>query len=679
MSDLKASKPAPSDAAFDNHLHGLVWEARADTGELTRFGGEAHRILGSYAELTPGKPRFSAEIFHPDDRAQAAAALAHVHATGEPVLFDARVTTGAAEPTWVRSAVRIEDRESIQYLRGVSFDISDLKRAQSEFIRSRARLSYLASVSRILAESLDMETTLQNVAKAAVPEIADWCAVRIISDDQTMERLADVHSDPSREQMLKEMVEEFPPTEDFGPRKVIREGKSQFLPDAAGLAKVVATNPRHLELLQKIGFTSYICVPMRGREQILGIISMAITDSGRRFTEADLELAELLAARASTAIENARLYRDARDELQRRETFIAQLGHELRNPLSAIANAVTVLDREPAASERAVSLRDILVRQTTQLSQLVNDLLDISRITQGKISLNRKPLDLGALVARCVETVQATERATERNIELEIERGPVTIEADEVRVEQIVWNLLANAIKFTDPGGRIEVSVSRREGAAIFAVGDDGAGISPEQLPHVFKPFHQATPGSVEAGGMGLGLALVEQLTRLHGGSVSASSAGPDSGSRFEVKLPLATVSAKPIESTLDDEGTPEKRRVLVVDDNPDALESLRMLLEYVGHEIAVASDGRGAIERVLSWQPEVALIDIGLPDLDGYEVVTRLRAMNLDARPLLVALTGYGQPEDRMRALSAGFDVHLTKPVDLDELTRILSWKGAH
>jgi len=679
MSDLKTSMPASSDPGFESHLHGLVWEARADNLELTRFGGEAHKILGPYAELTPGKPRFSAEIFHPDDRAQAAAALAHVRATGEPVIFDARVITGAVEPTWVRSAVRIEDRESIRYLRGVSFDISDLKRAQSEFIRSRARLSFLASASRILAESLDMETTLQNVAKAAVPEIADWCAVRIISDDQTMERLADVHSDPSREAMLKEMLENFPPTEDFGPRKVIREGKSEFLPDTAGLAQLVATNPRHFELLQKIGFSSYICVPMRGRERILGIISMAITDSGRRFTEADLELAELLAARASTAIENARLYRDAREELQRRETFIAQLGHELRNPLSAIANAVTLLDREPAASARVVSLRDILVRQTTQLSQLVNDLLDISRVTRGKISLSRKPLDLGELVARCVETVQETEGARGREIEVEIGAAPIPVEADEVRIEQIIWNLLTNAIKFTDPGGHIEVSVAQRDGEAIVTVVDDGAGISPEQLPHVFKPFHQATIGSVEAGGMGLGLALVEQLTRLHGGSVSASSAGPDSGSRFEVKLPLATVVGQPTESPIEDESTQEKRRVLLVDDNPDALESLRMLLEYVGHEIAVASDGRSAIERVVSWQPEVALIDIGLPDLDGYEVVTRLRAMNLDARPLLVALTGYGQPEDRMRALSAGFDVHLTKPVDLDELTRILSWKGAH
>jgi hypothetical protein len=195
MSDSKASIRASSDPAFDTHLHGLVWEARADSGELTRFGGEAHKILGASAGLTASKPRFSTEIFHPEDRAQVAAALAHLRATGEPVLFDARVLTGAAEPTWVRSAVRIEERESIRYLRGVSFDISDLKRAQTEFVRARSRLSFLASASRILAESLDFETTLQNVAKAAVPEIADWCAVRIIADDQTMERVADVHSD----------------------------------------------------------------------------------------------------------------------------------------------------------------------------------------------------------------------------------------------------------------------------------------------------------------------------------------------------------------------------------------------------------------------------------------------------------------------------------------------------
>jgi CheY-like chemotaxis protein/two-component sensor histidine kinase len=351
----------------------------------------------------------------------------------------------------------------------------------------------------------------------------------------------------------------------------------------------------------------------------------------------------------------------------------------LRNPLSAIANAVTVLGHEPATNERVLSLRDILARQTAQLSQLVNDLLDISRITRGKISLNRKPLDLGELVARCVDTVRATDGANHREIEVEIRDGPIAVDADEVRVEQIIWNLLTNAIKFTDAGGHIEVSVSHADGQAIFTVSDDGAGISAAHLPEVFKPFHQATMGSVEAGGMGLGLALVEQLTHLHGGSVTAASDGLELGSRFEVRLPLATAAAPPSKSTIEENGTVEKRRVLVVDDNPDALESLKMLLEYIGHEIEVASDGRGAIERILSWHPEVALIDIGLPDLDGYEVVTRLRAMNLDTRPLLVALTGYGQPEDRMRALSAGFDVHLTKPVDLDELTRILSWKGAH
>jgi len=617
MSDLKASKPARSDAAaFDSRLHGLVWEARADSGELTRFGGEAKKILGSYAELSSGKPRFSEELFHPDDRARVAAALAQLRASGEPVLFDARVVTGASEQTWVRSVVRVEDRESNLYLRGVSFDITDLKRAQTDFVRARGRLSFLAGASRILAESLDFETTLQNVAKAAVPEVADWCAVRIISDEQTMERLADVHSDPSRERMLKEMVEQFPPSEDFGPRKVIREGKSQFLPDTAGLADLVATDERHRALLHKIGFTSYICVPMRGRDKILGIISMAITDSGRRFTEADLELAELLAARASTAIENARLYRDARDELTRRETFIAQLGHELRNPLSAIANAVGVLDREPAANERVARLRDILTRQTSQLSRLVNDLLDISRITQGKISLNRKPLDLGALVVRCVQTLQETEGAGEREIEVQVGAGPLTIDADEVRLEQIIWNLLANAIKFTDPGGRLEVSIARDNGEAVFTVIDDGAGISPEALPYIFKPFHQATVDSVEAGGMGLGLALVDQMTRLHGGTVTVESSGLQSGSRFEVRLPLAEPAKQPIKSEHQDKGLVEKRRVLVVDDNPDALDSLRMLLEFIGHEIAVASDGRSAIERVLAWQPEVALIDIGLPDL---------------------------------------------------------------
>jgi len=677
MSDQKASKPGRSDVAPETRLNGLLWEARADTGELTRLGGEAQSILGSYADLSPGKPRLSIDMFHPDDRERVATIIGRLLSTGEPAVFDARIVGAGPEPIWVRNAIRTEQYESGLHLRGVSFDISDLKRAQTEFVRARARLSFLASVSRILAESLDYEKTLENVAKSAVPEIADWCAVRIIATDGTMEPLADVHSDPSREAMLKEMVERFPPTEDFGPRKVIREGKSQFLPDPAGLADVVATGKEHRDLLRRIGFTSYICVPMIGRGHVLGIISMAITDSGRRFTEADLELAEVLAARATMAIENARLYREARDELQRRETFIAQLGHELRNPLSAIANAVAVLNTSRPDDERAIRLRDILKRQTSQLSRLVNDLLDVSRVTQGKISLNRLPLDLGELVTRCVETLKETDGADGRDIDVQFDADNLTIEADEVRVEQIILNLLTNAIKFTEPDGLIEVAVSREDGNALFTVTDDGAGISPDELPNIFKPFHQADVGSVEAGGMGLGLALVEQLTRLHGGSVAVSSPGPGQGSRFEVRLPLAPPKSPPLRADAAADKAVHRKKVLLIDDNPDALDSLRMLLEFVGHEIDVASDGCSGIERVLAWHPEAALIDIGLPDIDGYEVVSRLRAMNLGSRPLLVALTGYGQPEDRQRALAAGFDVHLTKPVDLEELTRILNWRG--
>jgi signal transduction histidine kinase/ActR/RegA family two-component response regulator len=674
MSDQQAPRTERSDAAPETHLSGLLWEARADTGELTLLGGEAHSLLGSYADLAPGKPRLSIDMFHPSDRELVATMVARLLSTGEPAVFDARIVGAGPEPIWVRSAIRTVEHETGPHLRGVSFDVSDLKRAQTEFIRARGRLSFLAGVSRMLAESLDYEKTLENVARSAVPEIADWCAVRIIATDGSMERLADVHSDPSRHTMLREMDEKFPPTEDFGPRKVIREGKSEFLPDSSGLADLVGTNAKHRDLLRRIGFTSYICVPMRGRENVLGIISMAITDSGRKFTEADLELAEVLAARASMAIENARLYRNVRDELQRRETFIAQLGHELRNPLSAIANAVAVLDTARPDADSAILLRDILKRQTSQLSRLVNDLLDVSRITQGKILLNSKPLDLGELVARCVQTLKATGGENGRRIDLRIAPGDLTIDGDEVRVEQIIWNLLTNAIKFTEADGRIDVAVARENTVALFTVSDDGAGISAEELPNIFRPFHQATIGSVEAGGMGLGLALVEQMTRLHGGEVAVSSAGPRAGSRFEVRLPLAKLTSRSQPAEAATREPVRKKRILIVDDNADALESMKMLLEYVGHEIEAASDGTTALGRALAWRPEVALIDIGLPDINGYELVTRLRALSLVPRPLLVALTGYGQPEDRKRALAAGFDIHLIKPVNLEELIQILN-----
>ena len=444
--NIELSEASPSEA----QLNGLLWEARADTGELTQLGGEAQAILGSYADLSLGKPRLSVEMFHADDRHRVSAIVAKVLSTGEPAVFDARIVGAGPEVLWVRNAIRTVQQDSGLYVRGVSFDITDLKRAQIEFQRARARLSFLAAVSRHLAESLEYETTLANVAKSAVPGIADWCAVRILASDDTMEWQADVHSDPSREKILKEMTERFPPTEDFGPRKVIREGKSEFMPATAGYADIVGANPAHRELLRNIGFTSYICVPMRGRDRILGVISMAITDSGRRFTEADLELAEVLAARATMAIENARLYREARDELQRRE--ICHCATRPRTAQSALGNCQRggcPRYRTPDA-DGAIKLRDILKRQTSQLSRLVNDLLDVSRITQGKISLRRKPLNLGALIARSVQISKEADGAGEgRDIILRLEADNLIIDADEVRVEQIFWNLLTNAVKLS--------------------------------------------------------------------------------------------------------------------------------------------------------------------------------------------------------------------------------------
>src|SRR5215471_8228578 len=367
-------------------------------------------------------------------------------------------------------------------------------------------------------------------------------------------------------------------------------------------------------------------------------------------------------------------------EVRRRDEFLAILGHELRNPLGAIVTAVQLMERRTEGASSAE--RAIILRQTRLLSRLVDDLLDVSRVASGKIVLQRSRVEIRELVERCVQSLAAA--ATSRRITVAVETGtePWRLDGDPVRLEQVVNNLLTNAIKYTPPGGRVEVTLEAEGASGEIRVADTGVGMDPQMLPRIFDLFAQADKTLDRSqGGLGIGLTLVRRLVEMHGGTVRAFSPGPGKGSTFVVRLPRLHSGAGAVEAPAPTAGVPEpepgeSRRILVVEDNDDLREGLASLLRNLGHEVVAAENGEEGIERAMEGSPEVALVDIGLPVVDGYAVARRIREV-FGARVFLVALTGYGLADDRRRALDAGFDEHLTKPATAGAILTLLRKAG--
>lgn len=391
----------------------------------------------------------------------------------------------------------------------------------------------------------------------------------------------------------------------------------------------------------------------------------------------DVTDARRVAHAYSELLEKERALRAAAEENDRRkDEYLAMLAHELRNPLAPLRNALYMLRRPDTLPAHQQWAWDVVRRQVRQLGQLVDGLIDAARVTRGRVELKREVVDLAALVRGCCEIAKAQFAARRHEWVADLPDRPLRIEGDPLRLEQVVVNLLDNAAKYTEPGGRVDIRLRRDGRDAVLDVCDTGAGISAVLLPRVFNLFEQADrPLDRGDGGLGIGLTLVRKLTELHGGTVSATSPGVGQGSCFSVRLParVEEVQLEPAADPL------PKRRVLVVDDNRDLAESLAMVLRLWGHDVKVEYDGPGALTAARDYRPDVVFLDIGLPGLDGYEVARRLRGPLgfRDAR--VVAITGYGREEDRKRAREAGFDMHLTKPVDPEDLQKLLQPAGTN
>ena len=378
-------------------------------------------------------------------------------------------------------------------------------------------------------------------------------------------------------------------------------------------------------------------------------------------------------AKVTRDLTDRRRVRDLEDEGRRVTTFLAMLGHELRNPLAPIANAVSIMQLEPIESDRLRMCRDVISRQLVQITRLVDDLLDVGRITAGKIHLDTKPVEIGAVLSAAIEASEPEARSRGHVVTLERPSGQTWVNGDPARLQQVVGNLLNNSVKFTDRGGRIQVVLRRNRAFAEIAVIDNGPGIPPWRLQDIFNLFVQGEQDPAHSqGGLGLGLSLVQQIVTLHGGDVAAYSAGIGKGAEFVVRIPLIDAPAQKADVG-QVEAVAHAQSVLVVDDNRDAADTMAALLDRLGYRARTAYDGESALAALREAQPDYAFLDIGLPDMDGRALAKAIRA-EFGEGIGLVALTGYGQEQDRESTLAAGFRDHLTKPLTVEGLTAALA-----
>jgi signal transduction histidine kinase/CheY-like chemotaxis protein len=424
-------------------------------------------------------------------------------------------------------------------------------------------------------------------------------------------------------------------------------------------------------------------VPLRRDGRPIGVLHVG-WPRPRTFTRDEVGVLSLAADRVVLALEQTRLYeaeQRARAEAEAaslaKDQFLAMLAHELRNPLASIRTAAHVIRLKGVDDTKIREAQAVVERQTNHLARILDDLLDVSRITRGKIELHRSPTALQPIVADAVETARPLLEGRQHTLSVSLPSEPVLVDADPTRLSQALGNLLTNAAKYTRPEGRIAVTAAVEGAEVVIRVADTGVGISAELLPRVFDLFMQADLSLARSqGGLGIGLTLVRNLVELHEGTVTAHSEGIDRGSEFVVRLPVAAQERE----TASEGGGPvaggRGRHVLVVEDNEDAREMLRAALELDGHRVQVAATGTSGLARALSRRFDVAIIDIGLPGMDGYALARRLRQAGARC-PYLIAVTGYGQPDDRRRALEAGFDTHLVKPVDARELSQMIATTG--
>ena len=660
----------------EERLHALV-DASAQVVWTTDAEGRLEWILPAWTDLT-GQPVKAAKglgwfsMLHKDDRTAARAHWMEGVAERRPYRHTARVRTRDGSYRWfsIRGAPVYKEDGSVREWVGSLNDIDAERRQEEMLAADQVRAEFIAEANDLFVRSLDYEETLRSLARLAVPRLADWCAVDMVAPDGSLRRLAVEHIDPAKVRLAFEIQEKFPQDKHAprGPAAVLRTGVTDWIHDIPEQLLVDgAQSPEHAEVLRELRLRSYICTPIRVRQEIAGILTLVMADSGRQFTSRDVELAEALAVRAGNAIENARLYKQALDANRAKDEFLATLSHELRTPLTAILGWANLLRLSNYDRETMLNAVETIERSAKTQAAIIDDLLDVSRIITGKFQLNLDEVDAVAVVENVVRSAKPA--ADAKRIEMTV-RGPksVVIQADANRLQQIIWNLISNAVKFTPEGGRISVDVAKRGDDVTFTVADNGMGLRPEMLPRVFDRFWQADSSSNRTfGGLGLGLAIVKHLVEMHGGTVVAESEGVGRGTTFVVTLPIGTGRAAATPEA--DETSPTAKSVLLVDDDDSSREIVARMLRHFGAAVTEAATASSALDLAQRQRFDLVLTDLAMPEHDGYWLLERVR----DARPdvPVAAITALGVAAEQMS--DAGFVSFVRKPVDPTALAELL------
>jgi len=674
---FEAERRAHDEAAHSTHLlHALVaasplsvmvldldgtvqvWNPAAER----MYGWSAQEVLGRFLPAVPDARR---EEFAQHLRAVAAGKVLLGRETvrhrrgGEP--FDAALWTA-----------RLEGPDGKVRCMSIVADVTERKRAERG-------MQLLARAGELLGSTAELEPMLQGVAALAVPHFAEWCLIDRLQPDGTFQRVV-AHADPRHADLAWAM------------RRRTYASRPEHSADAAARASALtpelldalAGDASHRRQLEALGLRAVLCVPLRVESRMLGTLTWLTTQVGQSYGEPELRLAEDLARRVALSLDRVRLFDEARqsqlraeDANRTKDEFLATLSHELRTPLTSILGYAHMLRRGAIPEDRRARAHEVIERNAKAQAQLVGDMLDLARIATGKLRLEVQPVDAAAAVEAAVEAVRLA--ADEKGVAVEVAPADpgAPILADPDRLQQVLWNLLTNAIKFSPRGARVRIRMVQADAHTTFEVADDGEGIPAAFMPRLFERFSQADGSSTRAhGGLGLGLSLVRHLVELHGGTVSAQSDGEGHGATFTVRLPGGSArlaaEAHPVDPAMKLRGV----KVLLVEDDAEARELIAQVLELAGAKVRTAPSAQEALQQLALEQPDLIISDLAMPEQDGLEFLRRVRALPAaqgGGVPAL-ALSAYARAEDRERALQAGFQHHLAKPVEPEALLRALS-----
>ena len=549
--------------------------------------------------------------------------------------------------------------------------------------RHEERARFLSRAASSLAGSLDYTSTVELLANLGVPFLGDICVVDLLEHGQL--RLGSVTAvDPAHQTAIRASRSRSPIVlESNHPvARAVREGATLFRRWSAAAVNALAIPEEQSALIREIAPTSAMVLPLVARGQTLGAMTFASTVSARHYTDADLVLAGELADRAGIALDNARLYRELQESSRLKDEFLGTVSHELRTPLNAVLGWTQVLRRGMAGPDQTARALDAIERNALAQAQLVDDLLDTSRVVSGKLRIEFSGTDVADVIRSAIESFGPVARAKNVAVSVEAAPGLAPIQADPARLQQVIGNLLSNAFKFTPAGGRVVIAARHVGSAVEIQVSDSGAGIAPEFLPLVFDRFRQGDSTTTRAhGGLGLGLSIARHLVELHGGTIRAHSEGESCGSTFTVVMPVrasaATDAAARSEALDGAAAAIDRARILIVDDDDDARTLLKTMLTVAGARVDVAASAADARETVARRRPDVLISDIGMPREDGYELIRSIRREEEErqlSRLPAIAVTAYARDDDRTRAMGAGYDRHITKPVERDRLLQIVA-----